>query len=109
MKKNIAGAPTLLSMDTNEEWKKRRQSFRHAFNPLNLHMFDSVLNARVARLVAKIDDFAASHEVLCIDTLFSRFALDVIFSVGFEMEMNFLDNDVAFEVNKTLAQGTSIV
>jgi cytochrome P450 len=89
---------TVFTMNSDSEWKKRRQAFRHAFNPVSLRSFDPVLNELVHNLCNKIDDVADQNLAIQIDSWFSRFALDVIFRVGFELDCDFLHDDKAFEV-----------
>lgn len=89
-------------MNSDSEWKKRRQAFRHAFNPVSLRAFDSVLQNLVKTLCGRLDEAADGSRALQIDTLFSRFALDIIFNVGFELDCDFLNDDVAFQVGVTV-------
>lgn len=50
-------------------------------------------------LTSIIEDYIMKQEVLCIDHLFGKFALDVIYNIGFEIDDNFMHNEDAYNVS----------
>lgn len=95
----------LLSMMTDDEWKKRRQLFRHAFTQATLKNYSDTMSSQVAKLVKRLESLADKPEAVKIDEIFSRFALDAIFKVGFEMDYDFLENEIFFtKINDAIQQ-----
>ncbi len=50
------------------------------------------------KLCSIVDRHATNNSVLPIDDLFAKFTLDVIYTVGFELDKNFMENDKEYQV-----------
>ena len=87
-----------ISLDTNAAWKSRRQAFRHAFTNTSLKHHDTCINKLLDKMCEILDRHATEHSVVLIDDIFTKFVLDVIYSVGFVLDKNFLDDDEAYHV-----------
>lgn len=86
MEKNI------LSLETNDEWKRRRNQFRHAFTTAGLRIQEQLFRSLVSKFLNKLNQDCASQPTIPIDQLFGQFALNSIFTIGFEMEIDLLNN-----------------
>lgn len=89
-------------MNSDNEWKKRRMTFRHAFNPVGLRSFDGILDQLLKGLSSTLDEVVIKNQSVLIDSVFSRFALDTVFRVGFELNYDFLHDRDGFEVPKRI-------
>lgn len=88
----------IFTMETGPDWRKRRNKFRHAFNQSALRRYDAMMGSLVDRFNEILVNHAKNQETVAIDELFGRFALDTVFLVGFEMEIDFLGNRAVYEV-----------
>jgi cytochrome P450 len=70
----------------------RRQKFRHAFTSSSLRNYEDKMSQLVAKLTEKLQSATETKDIIYLDSLFGQFSMEVIFSLGFEMEMNLLDN-----------------
>ena len=85
-------------MDSTPEWRKRRNGFRHPFNPSSLKSFEVQLNSLLDKLDQHLHSAGESKQVIKIDELFGRFALDVIYKLAFDLDCNFMDNSDKYKV-----------
>ena len=85
-------------MDTNEEWKLRRNKFRHPFSAANLRNYEADMNGLVTKLCDNLDAVAASGgtESVEIDRLFGHLAMDAICKIAFQYELNGLTDSPTF-------------
>jgi cytochrome P450 len=86
-------------LDTNAAWKSRRQAFRHAFTTTSLKHYEKHMNILLDKMCCILDRHVKEKTVLPIDDLFAKFTLDVIYTVGFELEKNFMENEVEYRVS----------
>jgi cytochrome P450 len=99
----IPRVKNLFAIHTSEEWKIRRQKFRHAFTQNSLKAYNGLMTQQVSQILEKLNSAAEKQEVIKIDALFSRFALDSIFRMGFEMDFDFLNHEDLFhEINNAI-------
>ena len=89
----------IFSLDTNEAWKSRRHTFRHAFNVNILRHFDPTMKRLSGELCKIIEEHIEHNKVLNIDHLFGKFALDVIYNIGFEINHNFMRDEAGYNVS----------
>lgn len=88
----------IFTLDTNAAWKLRRNSFRHAFTTSSLKHFEDDMERICLQLCEKIDGYAESGEVLSIGHLFGRMTLDMLFTIGFDAPLDFLNKKDVYEV-----------
>lgn len=84
-------------MDSNAAWRKRRNAFRHPFNPTSLKTFESKISELVDTLDQLLAKSAKAQEIVKIDELFGRFALDVIYNLGFDMQCDYLHDGKKYQ------------
>ena len=87
-----------FNLNTNEEWKLRRNKFRHPFSAANLRNYEADMNALVTKLCDNLDAVAASGgtESVEIDRLFGQLAMDAICKIAFQYNLNGLDDSPTF-------------
>ena len=87
-----------FNMDTNEEWKLRRNKFRHPFSAANLRNYEADMNGLVTKLCDNLDAVAASGgtESVEIDRLFGQLAMDAICKIAFQYDLNGLNDSPTF-------------
>jgi cytochrome P450 len=93
----IPRVKNIFSLNTSDDWKQRRQKFRHAFTHASLKGYSNLMNGMIKKLLQKLKTSAQNQEKIKLDAIFSRFALDAIFHLGFEMDLDFLNNETLFE------------
>lgn len=89
----------ILVLNTNDDWRRRRTQFRQAFTITSLRAYSDKMHTQVTRLMQQLRHEVVTQPegVVKIDALYSRFALDAIFQLGFELDENFLGNETHFD------------
>ena len=82
----------VFNMDTNSDWRLRRQEFSKSFSQLNLNKYEDVLKSLINKLKSKLEFYRNTTNKVNIDQLFSQFTIDVIAEIGFQYKINALDN-----------------
>ena len=89
-----------FNMLTNEEWKLRRNKFRHPFSSANLRNYETDMNGLVTKLCDNLDAAAsvdgAGGQPVQIDKLFGQLAMDAICKIAFQYDLNGLDDSLTF-------------
>ena len=87
-----------FNVDTNDEWKLRRNKFRHPFSAANLRNYEADMNGLVTKLCDNLDAVAASGgtESVEIDRLFGQLAMDAICKIAFQYDLNGLNDSPTF-------------
>jgi cytochrome P450 len=83
---------SIFSLDTNEEWRMRRNLFRGAFSTLSLKHHQLGIDGLAQKLCSKLQHYCDSDRPIELDVLFSQYALDALCSVAFGYSMYSLDN-----------------
>jgi cytochrome P450 len=96
----------IFLLNTNDDWKRRRVHFRQAFTLPSLRGYNAIMHGQVQRLIDFLRKAAIDNEPkgIQIDALYSRFALDAIFQLGFELNESFLEDADHFEDVNTAIQ-----
>jgi hypothetical protein len=66
---------------------------------MNLKHFRDNLKSVSNNLNVLLEKHAINNTIVNIDELFGRFALDIIFNVGFQLNYDFLNNPESYEVS----------
>jgi cytochrome P450 len=85
-------------VDTNDEWKARRNKFRHPFSISSLQKFEGEVEGLVDKLCAKVSSASCSGTVIEIDKLLGQMAMDAICSVAFSYKLCALDDSEEFRL-----------
>ena len=100
-----------FNLNTNDEWKLRRNKFRHPFSAANLRNYEADMNGLVTKLCDNLDAVAASGgtESVEIDRLFGQLAMDAICKIAFQYDLNGLSDSPTFnKLHKALCVGLQV-
>jgi cytochrome P450 len=95
----------IFNSDTNEDWKIRRNSFRHPFSVSALQKFNGAVKGLVDRLCEKISVAARASQVIELDKLLGQLAMDAICRVAFSYDLHALDDSDEFQTVHTNLMG----
>ena len=98
-KRGGVAADNVFNLPTNQQWKNRRQSFRHAFTNAALQALEDRMSALVDKLHEKILTFVENQSILKLDQLFGQFTLDTLYDLGFEFSKDFLNHEDEYLVS----------
>jgi len=76
-----------FSLDSNEEWLKRRTLFRHAFSSTVLKHFEYIVKDIVEKMCNDLDKAAESGDIVLLDEHFQKLAINVICEVAFQYKL----------------------
>jgi len=76
-----------FSLDSNEEWLKRRNLFRHAFSSTVLKHFEYIVKDIVEKMCYDLDKAAEAGDIVLLDEHFQKFAINVICEVAFQYKL----------------------
>ena len=76
-----------FSLDSNEEWLKRRNLFRHAFSSTVLKHFEYIVKDIVEKMCYDLDKAAESGDIVLLDEHFQKLAINVICEVAFQYKL----------------------
>ncbi len=74
-----------------DDWRRQRRLVMRAFDPRHLQRFFPSLVRVTERLMARLEDAAASGEALDLQALLMRYTVDVTAGLAFGVEVNTLD------------------
>lgn len=98
-----------FSLDTNDEWRMRRNKFRHPFSVSSVRSFESDVNSLVSKLCGIIGSAADASKPLQIDRLFGQLAMDAICRMAFTYELSALDDSAEFaKIHDALAKALEV-
>lgn len=78
----------VLNMDTNDEWKSRRQLFSRCFSQSALKKRSGEISNLVEKFITKLKTYEFNNEAVPIDLLFSQLTIDIISIVGFQYNID---------------------
>lgn len=100
----VFAAKNIFCLPTDQEWKRRRQSFRHAFTSTTLQSVEQNMLKLVDKLRIQIDSYAENQSILLLDELFGQFTLDTLYEFGFEYNKDFMNHSDAYKVSLSVSE-----
>jgi cytochrome P450 len=91
----------IFSLDTNESWALRRSLFRHPFSLNVLRHFEDSVRSIVLEMCNNLDQQAELGEIVELDRVFQRLAMDVISEVAFQYKLEGKFSDAYEKVSKS--------
>lgn len=84
--------PSIFSIDSGPEWKKRRNAFRQSFSMIALKQFNERLHLLSKKLLESLKDCSEKKSAVELDLLFGQLTVDVICSLAFQYDLHAMEN-----------------
>eukprot|EP01038_Epipyxis_sp_PR26KG_P004041 gene4041-5783_t len=87
----------IFNLDTNSDWKIRRQAFRHSFTATSLRSFQNEVVEKSLRLCSILNEHCCSKQPVEIDKLFGKLTIDIICNIAFQLDIDALGDSETFQ------------